>query len=257
MNSESKNIFFQPPHSPHFFSIFFCCWGWGKKGWGAAQIGCFSPNKNLFPTKDLCDACGQPRASRASPLAPAAKAAAPKGPKVGQAERFEGVGIFRDPPFLGWTKIPWKNIICILYTAKIVGCYIGRQIFLWKHPEMPLYFFWGTWVCFFLFFGKRGRFGVGQAKAQKRSEAWQLGTAWVGWLGGEGQVWGRWKWLGQKPWPWKRTYMENAWGKLLIHYIVCFFLKFQPVMLAFTIVFFLTPFVPRWALLGLKNISIY
>ena len=82
---------------------------WGGEG---PKLDGFSPNKNLFPTEDLCDACGQPRAS---PLAPAAKAAAPKGPKVGQRSvAAKGWGFLGIPRF--WLeKKHMKNIICISY----------------------------------------------------------------------------------------------------------------------------------------------
>ena len=99
---------------------------------------------------------------------------------------------------------------------------------------------------FFCFW--RGRFGVGKAKAQKRSEAWQLGSrfVWMTWggtgqvSGGDGSGWG----LDRTPWPWKVTWKMLGENHSFITLFV-FFLKFQPVMLAFTIVFLLTPFVPR------------
>ena len=59
----------------------------------------------ILPNKDLCDACGQPRASPQ----PAAKAA-PKGPKVGQ-RGSEGVRIFRDLPFWVGKKNRKNHII--------------------------------------------------------------------------------------------------------------------------------------------------
>ena len=60
--------------------------------------------------------------------------------------------------------------------------------------------------------------------------------------------------LDRTQWPWKRTWKMLGENHSFIT-LFCFFLKFQPVMLAFTIVFLLTPFVPRWALLGLKKMS--
>lgn len=72
-------------HPPHFQVVYILLVGDGGK------VG-----RAILPNKDLCDACGQPRASPQ----PAAKAAAPKGPKVGQRSS-EGVG-FLGIPVLGW-----------------------------------------------------------------------------------------------------------------------------------------------------------
>lgn len=91
--------------------------------------------------------------------------------------------------------------------------------------------------------------GVGKAKAQKRSEAWQLGSRVVGWLwgrGGNGSGWDR------TPWPWKRTYMENAWGKSLIQCL--FFLKLAS-HVSFHNCFFVDSFCATMSFVGTQKKS--
>lgn len=221
MNSESEYIFSKP--SPFSSSLYFACWGWGV---GAGE-GDSSQQGSLWCLWT------------ASRFTAASSQGCTERSQGGQ--RFEGVGISRDLPFWVGKKKQEKTYYNILViSAKIVGCTLQGQFFFLKTSgDAPLFFLLGG-----------EDLGVGKAKAQKRSEAWQLGSRFVlddfG-RGGDGSGWDR------TPWPWKRTYMENAWGKSLIHCL--FFWKFQPVMLAFTIGFLLTPFVPRWALLGLKKIS--